>query len=258
MQLLLVGCGSMGDALRYGWQSESDINIHIVDPTRADIGAYSSINDLPTSFKPDVVIFAIKPQLMAEVAPLYRRYAIYNPVYISIAAGKAVAVLTQYLGDESCIIRAMPNLPATVGQGVTGVYSPKPLHLSLKNKISRLFNCVGQTLWLDEEDQINIVTALSGSGPAYFYRFVEALTRACQNLGGNAEMASQLARQTLVGAARLLEKSDLSATKLRQQVTSPGGTTAAALAVFDNSQRLDQLVEEAIAAAYSRAKELSQ
>ncbi len=257
INLLLVGFGAMGKALYTCWQGAKLANIAVIDPFSEESTAYKSIEDLPDSFIPNVIVLAVKPQVMAEIVPLYKHFQRFNTVYISIAAGKSMEEIESYLGEGTLVIRAMPNLPATVGQGLTGLYSNQLLPDALKLGIDQLFASVGQVLWLESEDQVNLVTAISGSGPAYFYRLVECLIKSGQALGLSASAAQLLAEQTFIGAAELLKKSNQSAMGLRQQVTSPGGTTAAALTVFDNQECLDILVSTAINAAVERAKELS-
>lgn len=259
MNILLVGCGAMGSALRQGWMNQEGHQLIVVDPYLVPgIDVYKEKSDLPQNFKPDVIIFAIKPQVAAEILPNYAMFVTSNVLFVSIMAGVSVASLKHYLGEEAMIIRSMPNLPATVGKGMAGAFSPVALSQPQLQLIEALFLAVGKIIWVNSEEHLNIVTAISGSGPAYFFRFVELLAQAAIKLGVSAEYAYELSHQTLIGAGALLEKSSKTAAELRGNVTSPGGTTAAALAVFDGENALGEVTEKAVLAAFTRAMELSQ
>ncbi|WP_032112341.1 pyrroline-5-carboxylate reductase [Candidatus Paracaedibacter symbiosus] len=256
-KILLVGCGAMGNALRQGWQPHKDIEVLVIDPqSAAGIDMFGTVQELPEDYQPDVVLFAIKPQIATDVVPYYALFNQSDTLFISIMAGVSVAKIKQLLGGEAAIIRTMPNLPAVVGEGVTGIYSEATLQPTVKQKVTDLFSGIGATVWVEAEDHLNSVTAISGSGPAYFFRLVEAMATAGEQLGLSKDIADQLARQTLVGAGALLSRSQESVEQLRIKVTSPGGTTAAALSIFEADNALDDLILKAATAAFHRAKEL--
>lgn len=259
IKVLLVGCGAMGGALRQGWQQQSDIEITVIDPHLVCEGCavFRALHALPQDYQPDIILFAIKPQIAAQILADYTRFCRPDILFISIMAGVSVATMKRYLGQNSILIRTMPNLPALVGKGITGLYCSDPLDMLKRQQVTNLFASVGAAVWVEAEDQLDIVTAISGSGPAYFFRLVEALIKSGEGLGLSKEVSEQLAQQTLVGAGAMLEKMKESAGSLRAKVTSPGGTTSAALGVFDQEDALDHLAAKAIMAAVKRSKELA-
>lgn len=253
-KVLLVGAGSMGGSLWRGWINKGFTDIIVISPHAE--GAIKSPDLLPSGFQPDIIVFAVKPQIMGELLPLYSRFINNQMMVVSIAAGTCLAAIRRGIGEEARVVRAMPNLAVTVGAGMTGLYTDSLLTNLEKQLVSDLFSSVGVTTWVESEDQINAVTAVSGSGPAYFYRFVEGLTKASQGIGLSEQISLQLAMQTFVGAADLLRSTLEKPGDLRQRVTSPQGTTAAALAKFDEL-KLDDVILKAVTAAYLRALELS-
>ncbi len=260
VKILQVGCGAMGTALRQGLMQQQDNHLLVVDPhVMPSKTAVTSIDQLPADYQPDIILFAIKPQLAAEVLPQYSIFNRPGVVFISIMTGISTARMRQYLNleDDAFVVRAMPNLALVIGQGMTGIYAPPTLPQDLQYKLSCLFSAVGQVIWAEDEDQLNIVTAISGSGPAYFFYLAEMLAKSAKDLGLSDNVANQLARQTLIGAGAMLGAIPESATQLRANVTSPGGTTAAATSVFDQNEALGNLLLKAVTAAYNRAKELS-
>ncbi len=255
-KILLVGCGSMGTALYKGWLAQEHYDVTIIDPHVPE--AYSSVDLLPASFQPDVIVFAIKPQVIDDIIPDYAIFVqgVNSPLFLSIMAGVSINRLQSLLSYSSKIIRSMPNLPAVVGEGMTGLVASESLTEKERHLAEMIFSAVGEVVWMENEDQINAVTAISGSGPAYFFQFVEHLSQAGISLGLPVDIAHRLSKQTLIGAAEILKRSSDSAQGWRQRVTSPGGTTAAALQAFDKG-RFKDLVEEATKAAYQRSIELS-
>lgn len=250
----------MGMALRQGLMQQQDMNLVVVDPhVISDETTVASFEQLPSDYRPDIILFAIKPQLAAEILPQYTIFNRPGVVFISIMAGVSTARMRQYLNlkDEAFLIRAMPNLALVVEQGMTGIYASSVLTKEIQQKINHLFSAIGRVIWVTDEDQLNIITAISGSGLAYFFHLAEMMTRSAQSLGLPRVVADQLARQTLIGAGAMLTTMPESVDQLRLKVTSPGGTTAAALSVFDQKNALDSLVLQAVTAAYERAKELS-
>lgn len=259
MQVLLVGCGAMGGALRKGWQQQTGIDVTVIDPHFAleDFAAFDSLQAVPQDYRPDIVLFAIKPQIAVQALADYARFYRSDVVFVSIMAGISIAAMKQQLGQNAIVIRTMPNLPVLVGKGMTGLCCLDSLDVIKKQQITNLFSSVGTTVWVEDEDHLNIVTAISGSGPAYFFRLVEAMAESGQALGLPKEISEQLAQQTLIGAGSMIEEMKESAGNLRAKVTSPGGTTAAALDVFDQDGGIDNLVLKAATAAFQRARELA-
>ncbi len=250
-KILMIGCGAMGSALVQGWQPF--YNITIVDPAHPK-GVHHP-DDLPLDYQPDILVLAVKPQIMAVIISQYvSRFDNAAIVWVSIAAGIPLSFYQRIL-HHATFVRAMPNLPAKVHQGMTGLVAkagPIPL-------IESLFRQVGKTLWVHEECHLDAVTAIAGSGPSYFYALVEALAQAGEVLGLPFEEAMVVARQTAIGAAKILDHSSESVKYLCQQVTSPNGTTAAALDQLNHPEAgLVPLMKRAAGAAYQRAQRLGQ
>jgi pyrroline-5-carboxylate reductase len=264
-RILLVGCGKMGGALLAGWleQGISPTDAVVIDPhyeTRdapAGIRAFASADALPADFIPDVVLLAVKPQAMDQVAGAYRCFA-GNAVFLSIAAGRTLASLEALLGDTAAIVRAMPNTPAAVRRGATGLSANRNVSAEQRRTCDLLVAAVGHAVWVEQEKQLDAVTAISGSGPAYVFLLAEVLAAAGENLGLSAELAATLARATVAGSGELLRQSSLPAKALRENVTSPNGTTYAALQVLmKDGDGLAELMRRATEAAARRAEELA-
>lgn len=175
---------------------------------------------------------------------------------VSIAAGTSIAALRRAWGRRASIVRAMPNLPGAVGRGISALYAPRGTRPAARKRAQSLLEGLGETVWVSREELIDVVTAVSGSGPAYMFLFVECLARSARAQGLPQEIADRLARATIVGAGALLDVDNRSPAALRREVTSPGGTTDAALQVLMRDKRLATLVADAVAAARSRASEL--
>ncbi|MCC2112529.1 MAG: pyrroline-5-carboxylate reductase, partial [Hyphomicrobiales bacterium] len=200
---------------------------------------------------------AVKPQMMAAVLPGLRHLASAATVVVSIAAGTTVNTLRAGLGPDVAVVRAMPNTPAQVGRGITAAYAMPEVTLAQRSVVARLLEAVGGIVWLDDEAEIDAVTAVSGSGPAYVFLLAECLAEAGVKAGLPADIAARLARDTVSGAGELLYQSDLDPATLRKNVTSPGGTTAAALEVLMGPDGLAELMQKAVAAAAGRSRELA-
>ena len=255
----------MGAALIQGW-----VDAHLLK--RADIidpvGIPDSLSSHETLFhvkqmadaelmRTDIVILCVKPQIMDVVCAGLKDYLPANVLVLSIAAGKDIAYYESQLTADTPIIRVMPNLPATIGKGISALCTNKAVSEEQKDMAHDLMNAVGQALWLDDESQMDAVTALSGSGPAYLFHLIEAMTSAGEKIGLSPEQATLLARQTVIGASALVEDSPaIPAAILRQDVTSKGGTTAAALEILMDG-RFQDIMDEAIKAARDRGIELS-
>lgn len=260
--MVLLGCGKMGSALLAGWlaQGVQPDCVHVVEPHPSDWlrGSGVALNaDMPDS--PAVVVLAVKPQMMGDALPALQSLGGGKTLFISIAAGTQLARISDMLGARTPVIRAMPNTPAAVAQGISALIGNETVSEADLQLAENLLAAVGQTLRLESETQMDAVTALSGSGPAYVFHMIEAMARAGQAQGLSPDMAMQLARATVTGAAALARDTPDSAAQLRINVTSPGGTTAAALAVLmDETHGLPPLMERAIAAAAARSQELAQ
>jgi pyrroline-5-carboxylate reductase len=263
--LLLVGCGKMGRAMLDGWldQGLDAAKILIAEPHAVDLPAaiasrrVDEAGKAPANFKPDVVVLAVKPQSMDDVLPGLRRFVAPGTVFLSIAAGKTLAVLGKGLGEAARVVRTMPNTPAAVRHGITVGVAGRGVDAGQRESCDRLLRAVGEVIWVADEGLIDAVTAVSGSGPAYVFLLVEAMAEAGAKAGLPADMAMQLARATVSGSGELLRRSSESATQLRKNVTSPGGTTAAALEVLMAPGAMQKIFDEAIAAATRRSRELA-
>jgi pyrroline-5-carboxylate reductase len=265
--LLLVGCGKMGGALLRGWL-EGGYNpdeIAVVEPSRASVEStigdhpvriFDSIQELGTDIRPRVVLFAVKPQMMEEIVPLYRPVAESGALIVSIAAGKTINFYENSLTKEAAVVRCMPNTPASVGRGITAAISNTNVSAEDRELCDELLHAVGEVVWLTDESQMDAVTALSGGGPAYVFLLVECLAEAGAAAGLDPDMAMELARTTVAGSGELLFQSDEPVAQLRRNVTSPQGTTEAAIRVLKDSGDLQELMTRAIAAATERSKEL--
>ncbi len=255
--LVLIGCGRMGGALLEGWLARGlrPDAVHVVDPNpRADLGARGvSVNgDLPGD--PAVLVIAVKPQMMADVLPRLSVGA--GTLVVSVAAGVTIAAYERAF-PASPIVRAMPNTPAAIGQGITAIVGngrAGPAQLTLAEA---LMSAVGRVVRLQAEDQMDAVTAVSGSGPAYVFHMIEAMAEAGRAEGLPADLALELARATVAGAGALAVAEDADPAVLRENVTSPGGTTAAGLAqLMDAEKGLPPLMRRTVAAAAARGREL--
>ncbi len=255
--LLLVGCGRMGDALRRGWGP--DVAVQIVEPhPPAGVPAHASPADLPAGYHPDLVVFAVKPQQMAVVLPAYTRFVCPGTTFLSIAAGKPVARLEALLGADAAVVRAMPNTPAAIGRGISVAVANARVTPAGRTLADQALRAGGQVMWVEDEPLMDAVTALSGSGPAYVFLLTECLAEAGRRLGLAPELAAALARATVAGSGALLDQTPTeSPAALRQAVTSPGGTTQAALSVLMDTHRLQDLLTEALQAAHARSRELA-
>jgi pyrroline-5-carboxylate reductase len=265
--LVLVGAGKMGGALLAGWldQGLAPEGVFLRDPTPpaeiAQLVAEKGLRlNLPfdeMAVAPRIVILAVKPQIMDAVLPDLRSLVRPGTLFLSIAAGVDLRRLDELLGGGAAIVRAMPNTPAAVGKGITAVIGNDLVTADDREVCEDLLETVGEVVWLAQENQMDAVTALSGSGPAYVFALAETMTAAGESLGLDPKLAAQLARMTIAGAGAMLEALPEDAATLRQNVTSPGGTTAAALDVVLGSDGLAQLMRAAMTAARDRSRELS-
>jgi pyrroline-5-carboxylate reductase len=261
--LLLVGCGRMGSAMLSGWREQGLAASVAVDPAPAasasagaDLTVVPEIGAVPAGFAPAAVVFAVKPQNAAETLPLYRRFA-GHAVFLSIMAGRTIGGIRGLLGDGAAIVRAMPNTPAAVRQGVTVACPGAGVDAKQRSLCERLLQAIGVVAWVEDEGLLDPVTAVSGSGPAYVFLLAELMEQAAIEQGIPADLARLLARQTVSGSGALLAASPEDAAALRVAVTSPGGTTERALAVLMASEAWPSAMSRAIDAASKRSRELA-
>ncbi len=265
-EIVLAGCGNMGRAMLVGWlAADPSLAIHVVEPgddqrgraVAAGAAAVASVDDLPVGLlSPELVILAVKPQAMADVVPGYTRFADSGATFVSIAAGTTMATITGLLGRDAPVIRCMPNTPAAIGAGMMVCCRNNLVGNAAVELTTRLLKASGVVEWLDGEELMDAVTAVSGSGPAYFFHFVECLANAGVKAGLPEPVALLLAKQTAKGAGRLVAEAPDDPAILRKQVTSPGGTTAAAMSVMMGDDALQRLMEKAVLAARDRGVEL--
>jgi len=265
--LLLVGCGKMGGALLRGWLSQGvrGNQVCVVEPAPAGlndvvaqgVSVVADAASVPGALQPAVILLAIKPQFMDESLGAYAKYASPGTVFLSIAAGKTVAYLKSKLGAGAQIVRAMPNTPAAVGRGMSVLVRDAGVPAAQLELCARLLRVVGKIAWIDDEDQINAVTALSGGGPAYVFLLIEALAEAGRQQGLAPDLAMTLARETVCGSGELAYRSSEAPAALRQAVTSPKGTTLEALNVLMAADGLQGLMNRAIEAATRRSREIA-
>lgn len=265
-RLLLIGAGKMGSAMLEGWLALGlrPQDVAVLDPApssgMADMLAEKGIalNPPPNADNPpSVLVLAIKPQVLESALPRIVRHVGHDTLVVSIMAGKTLATLAEGLPPETAIVRAMPNTPASVGRGITVAAPNSHVRAEQRGVAHRLLAASGKVEWITDEGLLDAVTAVSGSGPAYVFLLVEAMARAGVAAGLPADLSMKLARETVAGSGELLHRSPLPADVLRENVTSPGGTTAAALGVLMAPDGLDLLLKEAVAAAVERSRQLA-
>jgi len=266
-RLLLVGAGKMGGALLAGWlvRGHARERIAVVEPgavaeelsRKHGVAVLPSAAAVPPNFRPEVVIFAVKPQVMDAAAPPYRRYAGKGTLFLSIAAGKTIGYFLKHLGEDAAIVRAMPNTPAAVGRGMSVCCAGPGVGAAERALATQLLEAVGEVAWVEDEALLDAVTAVSGGGPAYVFLLVECLAKAGMAAGLPPELAQKIARATVAGSGELLSRSPEPPEVLRQNVTSPGGTTLEALKLLLAPDGLQPIFDRAIAAATRRSRELA-
>jgi pyrroline-5-carboxylate reductase len=263
-RILLIGCGKMGGALLHGWRNDPALGPFVtVEPGSGDaafrglagVTCVKRFEDIPADFAPDAIVVATKPQGMETVLPPYRALA-KTAVVLSIAAGRRIAFLESHLGDIAAI-RAMPNTPAAIGRGISVCVANARATNAQRDLATKMMAAVGEVGWVADEDLIDAVTAVSGSGPAYVFLLAETLAAAGVKAGLPEDLALRLARATVSGAGELLHRAPETAEQLRKNVTSPKGTTQAALDVLMAPDGLAPLMEKAVRAARDRGRELA-
>ena len=266
-RLLLVGCGKMGGALLRGWldRGVKPSDVTVIEPNAGPledlrargVSILADASGISANFDPAVVLLAVKPQMMDGALPPYRRLVRRGTVFLSIAAGKTMAYFRRMLGDAAVIVRAMPNTPAAVGRGITVACAGTGVTTAQRELCHALLEAVGEVAWVEDEALIDPVTALSGGGPAYVFLLIECLAEAGVAAGLPADLAMRLARATVSGAGELARLSPEPASVLRQNVTSPAGTTFEALKILMAADGLQPMMTKAIAAATKRSRELA-
>jgi len=262
-KILLVGCGNMGHALLRGWLdngwSKKDVNV-IEPDERARSNAASlgvtATDALDVGIDPDLIVLAVKPQQLDTTLPAYHDLADSNRVFLSIAAGIPISYLEGVLG-QAAIVRGMPNMPAAIGLSMTVLVANATVEPGQRKACEDVMSAVGQVAWLEDERLMDAVTGVSGSGPAYVFLVIEGLTQAGIDMGLSRELSAELAVTTVAGAGALALGADVDAAELRRRVTSPGGTTEAALGVLMGDNGLVELMTEAVRAATERGRELA-
>ncbi|ABE63843.1 pyrroline-5-carboxylate reductase [Nitrobacter hamburgensis X14] len=261
--VVLAGAGKMGGALLTGWLARglNPKRVAVIEPHPSDdvrALAARGIRLNPTAKEAGTVaalVVAVKPQTFGKAGPALRPLIGPSTLVVSIMAGTTIAMLDAVCGGT--IVRAMPNTPAAIGRGITVAVAAKGVNEQQRATADALLRATGAVEWIDDEALMDAVTAVSGSGPAYVFLLAEELARAGVAAGLPANLATKLARETVAGSGELLYRSDLDAATLRQNVTSPGGTTAAALSVLMGEHGLKELMTRAVAAATKRSKELA-
>jgi pyrroline-5-carboxylate reductase len=266
MSVVLVGAGNMGYAMLEGWLKSNLLAAHeafAVEPnaelraraTKLGATTVEKADDLPAELDPILVVFAVKPQVIRDVVPGYTRFAKGRTAFLSVAAGTRIAAFEEILGQVP-IVRCMPNTPAAIGKGMMVTVTNGRVSKETSAFVDDLLKASGEVASIDGEELMDAVTAVSGSGPAYIFHFIECLTEAAKAVGLPEETAKLLAMQTVYGAGALAAQSSDTPSRLREQVTSPNGTTAAALSVLMGGDRLKTLLTEAVEAARKRSVEL--
>lgn len=265
VHVLLIGCGNMGYALAVGWLTGAEaIGVQVVEPSAplreraAAAGTTTSaeLRAIPTLPTPDVVVLAVKPQQMDTVLPDVRRFADSGALVISVAAGVGLGHMEAAVGANASLIRCMPNTPAAIGAGMMVCVANAQTSPDQRALAQRLLCATGRVRFIEDEALMDAVTAVSGSGPAYVFHVIDCLERAGIAEGLPGDLARELALQTVYGAGRLAREGDTDPATLRRQVTSPNGTTAAALAELMGDAGVDPVIARAVHAARRRSAEL--
>jgi pyrroline-5-carboxylate reductase len=261
--IVLAGAGKMGGAMLSGWlaQGLNPKHVAVIEPHPSDeisglVARGIQLNPLPKEIGAfATLVIALKPQMFREAGPKLKSFVGSSTLVVSIMAGTTIASLKEICGGS--VVRAMPNTPAAIGRGITVAVAAKNVSAEQRAVANALLRATGSVEWVDNETLMDAVTAVSGSGPAYIFLLAEELARAGVEAGLPQELATKLARETVAGSGELLYRSELPSATLRQNVTSPGGTTAAALEVLMGPNGMQSLLTRAVAAATRRSKELA-
>ncbi len=259
--LVLLGCGKMGSAMLAGWLARGlpAGSVWVIDPNPSDWVKAQGLHlnaELPAA--PAIVLVAVKPQMMGQALPALAELGGGGTLFVSVAAGTPIAAFEAAFGSDTPIVRAMPNTPAAIGRGITALIGNGAVQAGDLDLAEAMLSAVGQTVRLDSEAQMDAVTGVSGSGPAYVFHLIETLAAAGEAQGLPGDLALKLAKATVAGAGALAESAEEDPAQLRVNVTSPNGTTQAALEVLmDAATGFPPLLERAVAAAADRSRELS-
>ncbi|MGM0480730.1 MAG: pyrroline-5-carboxylate reductase [Pseudomonadota bacterium] len=265
--IAFIGAGNMtqsivGGMCKSGYPAKnvwiSNPSTDKLDKMKAELGVNTSQDNVTVVNQADAIVLAVKPQLMSEVCAHLKEHVagLSEKLIITIAAGIRMTKYRQYLGENINLIRVMPNTPSLVGQGMSGLVTEPTVDEADRNFVTEAFNGVGETLWVDDEDQLDILGAVAGSGPAYFFEFMDSLAKGAVELGFDAEKARAMVQQTCLGAAQMAKESELTLEQLRQQVTSKGGSTAKGVEVYQQ-RNLQEISADAVQAAVKRNQEMA-
>ena len=265
--IAFIGAGNMAQAILKGMLaagypqdkiSASSRTQAKLDTLSADTGIHTSTDNLALCRKADVIVLGVKPQMMGDlIQSIAPAIDASKQLIVSVAAGILASSIETWLGQKTPIVRCMPNTPSLVGQGAAGLFATPEVSAAQKQTASNIMQSVGLALWVDNEDHIDAVTAVSGSGPAYYFLMMDSMIAGAEKLGLSNEVAQQLVLQTAVGAAQMAQQSQQTPAQLRVAVTSPNGTTEQAINTF-NDGGFSELCSQAMAAAHARSKELAQ
>jgi len=255
--ILLIGCGKMGGAMLSGWLEQGLTDAVVVEPHAPAVAAFAGRVRVVADAGAIPVVAAIKPQEAPASLPAYARFAGQGALFLSIMAGRSIASMQAALGAGTAVVRAMPNTPAAIRQGFTAAFAGPGVTPEQRSLADALLAAIGEVAWVDQEDQINPVTAVSGGGPAYVFLLAEVLEAAAVEQGLPRDLARRMARATVAGSGALLGASEQDAADLRRAVTSPKGTTERALAVLMEPDAWPKSMSRAIQAATDRARELA-
>ncbi len=264
----LVGCGKMGGAMLAGWLSSGVVqHITVIDPEPLDrmridariglVSQFSRLDDLPDDLDPDIVVVAVKPQILDVMAAQLSVLTHQGATVLSVAAGKRIADFQAWLGRETPVVRAMPNTPSAVGRGASVLVAAPQVPVQMRNACAQLMAAVGTVDWVEDEALLDAVTAVSGGGPAYVFLLAEALAEAGIKAGLPADLARRIATQTVSGAGYLMAETGEDPAQLRRNVTSPNGTTQAALEVLMADDGIQPVLDRAVTAAAARSRALA-
>jgi len=265
-KILLIGCGHMGSALLSSWFKKTSDSFVIVDPYQYKalnkkfkfrVVAYESIKKIKNMNQFNIIIFAVKPQIAEKVMKKFvdLKYK-KNVLFISIIAGKRISFFNNFLPLQNQFVRVMPNMPALIEEGMSCLVSNKNTSKQNMKKANVLFNKVGKVLWLSNEKELDKVTSISGSGPGYYFLFIDLFEKVAAKLGFNKKISEQLVQQTALGSIKLLINNQKSAAELTKNIAIKHGTTEAAIQVFNKKNQLKKIISKAVNAAYKRAIEL--
>jgi pyrroline-5-carboxylate reductase len=261
--ILIVGCGHMGSSLLKAWFNKTNLSFSVIDPLKYKninkifnqrVKAYKSESDIEDILCFDLIIFSVKPQISEKVLIKFKDYKFKEKtIFISIIAGKKISFFNKYISKNNKFIRAMPNMPVLINMGMTCLLANKKVSLKDKKNVNFLFDKVGKTLWLNNELEINKVTAISGSGPGYIFLIIDAFEKAALELGLNKQSTKELVHQTFLGSVNLLFHEKQTAEILSKNIAVKGGTTEAGLNEFNKNKKLHKMFIKVVKAAYFRA-----